>query len=259
MTNLIGHSMQTIGIKIICALVLLCFLVSLTGCKDNDKALVFQVGESAREEEDQNGQTGVTGPSGRPGATDATNQTGRADHTDENIEADPTGETGREDRPADTSLTDKSPEASQIVYVHVCGQVVTPGLYTLPEGSRVDDALKQAGGFTKEADTDYLNLAMLLTDGMKLYVPARDEKLPPMEENQGNTPGTYGDGEAMVNINRADVAELCTLSGIGESRAKDIITYRENHGGFAKIEDIMKVPGIKENVYMKIKDSICVE
>lgn len=259
MINFNEHGIKTIGIKNICALVFLCFLFGLAGCKGNDKALVFQVGEPAREEINQNGRTDGTGTSDQTGENGVANQNGMSEQSEENTQADPTGETGREDRAADTRLTNKDPETSEMVYVHVCGQVVSPGLYTLPEGSRVDDALKLAGGFTEEADTDYLNLAMLLTDGMKLYLPAKGEDVPVMEENQGNAADSYGDKATTVNINRADVAKLCTLSGIGESRAKDIISYRESHGGFAKIEDIMKVPGIKESIFMKIKDSISVE
>lgn len=151
------------------------------------------------------------------------------------------------------------PEA--VCYVHICGAVVNPGVYEIAEGQRIYQAVEQAGGYTQDAAADYLNLAGPVRDGMKLVVPTREELL---AEPAGSLYGTgasqeAGTGEAArVNLNTATKEELMSLSGIGEARAGDIIRYREEHGGFRQIEDIMKVPGIKEAAFQKIKDEATV-
>lgn len=136
------------------------------------------------------------------------------------------------------------------IRVYVCGAVESPGVVTLVEGSRAEDALLAAGGFSENAWKDYVNLAERVTDGQKLYFPTLDEA-----ENLAEQETADG----LVNINTADVATLCTLPGIGESRAKDIIAYRETHGNFESCEDIMKVSGIKTSIYSKISDRITVK
>lgn len=145
----------------------------------------------------------------------------------------------------------------EMCVVHVCGAVQNPGVYTLEEGSRIYQAVEAAGGFTQDAGADYLNQADRVSDGMKIYVPDLDE-LQDMawQEIPGNAFGNAEDG--LVNINTADEALLCTLSGVGSSRAKSIIAYRQEHGSFQKIEDIMNVEGIKEGLFQKIRDNITV-
>lgn len=141
-------------------------------------------------------------------------------------------------------------------FVHICGQVKEPGVYELPEGSRVFEAVEAAGGFTGEAASEALNLAEKITDGMKIIVYDREEAgtLGASGPSGGGGAGSGG----LVNINTAGKEALMTLSGIGESKAEDIIRYREEAGGFQKIEDIMKVPGIKDAGFQKIKDRITV-
>lgn len=141
-------------------------------------------------------------------------------------------------------------KAAPEIRVYVCGAVDAPGVVALPEGSRAEDALLAAGGFSENACRDYVNLAERVTDGQKLYFPTQEEaeSLVRQERTDG-----------LVNINTADVATLCTLPGIGESRAKDIIAYREAYGSFERCEDIMKVSGIKTSVYSKISDKITVK
>lgn len=139
-----------------------------------------------------------------------------------------------------------------LIYVYVCGAVNSPGVVALPEGSRAEEALQEAGGFREDARTDHVNLAARVTDGEKLYFPTLEETL-----EAGGTEMDAGDG--LVNINTADAALLCTLPGIGESRARDIISFREENGLFGDCEDIMKVPGIKTSVYGRIRDKIKVE
>jgi len=135
-----------------------------------------------------------------------------------------------------------------VIYVHVCGEVCLPGVVSVPAGSRAEEAIAAAGGFTMQANRDYWNLAAMLTDGEQLYIPAIGEEV-----------SRTGSSEAgLVDLNTADRKELCTLPGIGESRAADIIAYREEYGAFTCTADIMKVSGIKNSTYDKIKDLITV-
>ena len=152
-------------------------------------------------------------------------------------------------------------EASVTVTVYVCGEVVRPGVYELSEGARIIDALIAAGGFTGEAADNYLNQAEMLTDGGKVYVPSKEE----LKEGGGlsasgaENGALSGSDSGLVNINKADKSQLMTISGVGEAKAEKIIAYREEFGGFAAIEDIMNIPGIKEGMFSKIKDQICVK
>lgn len=146
------------------------------------------------------------------------------------------------------------PQAPVYHYVHICGEVKNPGVYRVLEGSRIFQAVEQAGGFTDEAASEYLNLAELTEDGMKIDVPSEVEA----EKGEFSASGNGAAAGGKVNINKADIQELMTLTGIGESRAADIIRYREENGGFQTVEDIMKVPGIKEGAFEKIKDNISV-
>lgn len=136
-----------------------------------------------------------------------------------------------------------------VIYVYVCGAVLEPKVVELPEGSRAEAALLAAGGFAENADREAVNLAALLSDGQKLYFPVAGEVL--AEESRSRE-------EGLVNINTADATGLCTLPGIGQSRAELIIAYRTQNGPFERIEDIMKVSGIKEGAFEKIKTQITV-
>ena len=147
------------------------------------------------------------------------------------------------------------------VYVYICGEVIKPGVYELSGDSRIYEAVDAAGGFTENAARECVNLASKVSDGMQITIYNREEAASlladsaPVGENAGKS-GTSGSG--LVNLNTATKEELMTLKGIGESKAEDIIRYREKSGGFKKIEDIMKISGIKENGFQKIKDSITV-
>lgn len=140
------------------------------------------------------------------------------------------------------------------VYVYVCGAVQSPGVVKLPFGSRVEEALQAAGGFGPDADRIYVNLAAVVEDGQQLYFPTAEEAaaLAAREAGQQSEEAK----ESVVNINTADAAKLCTLPGIGEARAADIIAWRQEKGLFEHPQDIMKVPGIKSSAYEKIKDKI---
>lgn len=144
------------------------------------------------------------------------------------------------------------------VCVHVCGAVKRPGVYELSVGCRVYEAVQAAGGFAENADQDYVNQAQTLADGVKLVIPTLEEaalaRTLGMDSVTGEQEATAEDSR--ININTATEMELCNIPGIGATRAAAIAAYRESHGGFQKPEDIMKVNGIKEGMYEKIKDSI---
>ena len=137
------------------------------------------------------------------------------------------------------------------IYVHICGAVINPGVYQVPAGTRVYQALELAGGSSDDAYLSGINLADKLADGQKVYIPSEGEHA------EGILSIDSGDVQSvMININTASEAELMTLPGIGQSRAKDIINYRVKNGLFESIDDIMKVSGIKEAAFEKIKDLI---
>lgn len=163
----------------------------------------------------------------------------------------------------ETKETDTQTQA--VIYVHVCGCVKVPGVYELEAEARVIDAVEAAGGMTPDADTTSVNLAVVLKDEMRIYIPSIDEtknvQIPVLSDALGNDYSLDGQLAAqttLVNINTATVEQLTMLSGIGASRAADIIEYRNTYGDFDSIEDLMKVSGIKEGVFEKIKDQITV-
>ncbi|MBQ5698232.1 MAG: helix-hairpin-helix domain-containing protein [Lachnospiraceae bacterium] len=149
-----------------------------------------------------------------------------------------------------TPVTESSTEPIKI-YVHICGEVNNPGVYELAEGSRIFEAVEAAGGFTEEAAQASLNLAQVISDEEQIVILTQDEAAEKARLEREQAAG-------IVNLNTASKEQLMTLTGIGESRAEDIIRYRKESGGFQNIEEIMSVPGIKESAYLKIKDSITV-
>lgn len=194
-----------------------------------------------------------------------------AGDTDQNRKAEPSA--GSTDR---TELSDASSEETKTLVVHICGAVSAPGVYELPAGSRIIDAVEAGGGFLPEADEACCNLAEEIVDGCQIYIMTKTESCADgqtekkagiqtsPDSNMQTTDRNVRSNSAtalengLVNLNTADVAALMTLPGIGESRAKAIISYREQHGAFAQIEDIMKISGIKQAAFSKIKDKITV-
>lgn len=170
--------------------------------------------------------------------------------------------------PGESAGADKGhPAEDKDLVVHICGAVSRPGVYQMEAGSRIYQAVEMAGGFGRDAAQDYLNQADVLTDGMKVYVPTNEEVEALGEENSWKDSGgvSTGNPEAdlqdspLVNINTAGEELLCSLPGVGESKAKSIMAYREKNGPYRKIEDIMNVEGIKDGLFNKIKDSITVQ
>lgn len=127
------------------------------------------------------------------------------------------------------------------IYVHVCGAVVSPGVYAMPEGSRLYEATALAGGLLDTADADGVNLAREARDGEQVRIPYIDEE-------------EAADG--LVNINSAELAELCNIPGVGEAKARAIISYREANGPFASIEELTGVNGIKEGLLEQMRPYI---
>ena len=148
------------------------------------------------------------------------------------------------------------------IKVYVCGAVQRPDVYEISADSRIVDAVSAAGGFAIDAYPEAMNLAETVSDGSRIYVPTKEEvdALAIVYSDTGSGSGdTMSDSTGRVNINTATLEELTTLPGIGDTRARAIIDYREQNGAFGNIEDIMQVTGIKEKSFSKIKDSICVK
>ena len=155
-------------------------------------------------------------------------------------------------------IRESVPEETGTIYVHVCGEVASPGVYELPAGSRLYEAVVAAGGLLDSAAGERLNQAAEAGVGQQIYVPSREEAALGLTDDPaslGNMPeGMAEDGR--ISLNTASKEQLMTLSGIGEAKAASIISYREEHGGFQRIEELMEVEGIKEGVFNKVKDQI---
>lgn len=145
------------------------------------------------------------------------------------------------------------------IKVHVAGAVVTPGIYELEDGERTADAVEMAGGTLPEADLDMINLAARLSDGQQVFVPRKGEVPVAAAGSTANAGmAAVGNGNQPININTATAAQLEQLDGVGEKTAQKIVAYREEHGGFASIEELMEVPGIGPAKFEGFKDSVTV-
>lgn len=254
-------------------------LLLLCGCTKKEELLLLSE-ETAEAVEDRPGFPGDTGKEAYP--------EGESGRISENESREPEMVSGAD------SLQENGAVQDGVIYVHVCGAVAHPGVYELEAGSRVYEAVEQAGGFSESADQNYVNQAQALEDGVMLVIPTKEEaadarervttaaageaqdgaaeKLGIVQDGTseglgivGDTPrdGQDGDGavasDGRININTASEAQLCEIPGVGTTRAAAIVSYRETHGAFEKPEDIMKVNGIKEGMYEKIKNSISVK
>lgn len=149
--------------------------------------------------------------------------------------------------------------ADGMIFVDVCGQVRRPGVYGLPVGSRVYEAVEMAGGMTEDAAASAVNQAQKLEDAQQVYVPSEREISQGTSFVQSQEPGASQNADSgKVNINTAVKEELMTLTGIGEVKADSIIRYRQEQGSFKKPEDLKNVEGIKDGLYEKVKDQITV-
>ena len=152
----------------------------------------------------------------------------------------PAGEFSISEQPSD------SVSIEQYLYVHIVGEVVTPGMYQLPLGARLVDAVFAAGGLTESADNSSVNLARELSDGEQVVVFSVNDQSEELGSNSGG----------LISINRAGNKELEELPGIGPALSARIIAWREANGGFKSIEDLLKVSGIGENLLSGLKDSV---
>lgn len=154
------------------------------------------------------------------------------------------------------------------IVIHITGQVKNPGLVYLDEGARIADAIKEAGGSTKDAALDKVNLAYVLEDGQKIYIPNKNEKISEIQyiitdsgenvlKDTGKESNVKG-GIKKVNINSANQEELETLPGVGPALAVRIIEYRNSNGKFEKVEDVQNVKGIGDSKFTNIKEYICI-
>ena len=243
----------------------MCFCIFLCGCTRREQLVLEKVsGESGQielqtiQEQDESGQPEQLSPEKMQEQQTAAGQMS-----------------------AEQTVWEES-EDSQTIYVHVCGAVENPDVYELPAGSRVYEAVQAAGGFTEDADSNYVNQAQKLSDGAKLVIPTLEQiqaiasegansdavgivDIPNGADGQGIVPSLAGSdvaagqsntSDGRININTASDAELCNIPGIGAVRAAAIVAYRQEKGSFASVEEIMNVSGIKEGTYEKIKDSI---
>lgn len=155
------------------------------------------------------------------------------------------------------------------VYIDISGEVKKPGVYRFDHTPRLVEVVKKAGGLTKKADQASVNQAQMVEDGTQIIIAARelstgDKGAKTSKSGRDNTQTDKKTGENIdtdtndgkININTATKEELMSLNGIGESRAVDIVSYREKSGIFRKIEDIMNVSGIKEGIFNRLKDKI---
>lgn len=152
-------------------------------------------------------------------------------------------------------------EVTGTLTIHITGEVNYPGVVILKEGDRVVDAIEAAGGEKDEANLNALNLAYILNDGEKIYIPNKNEET----QNQEYITSGIGDNtssntsSALININSATIEELTSLPGIGEATANKIITYRKENGKFTSIEDLKNVPGIGNSKFEELKDLITIK
>lgn len=170
------------------------------------------------------------------------------------------------------SNKDASGDLKAVIYVHICGAVKKPGVYSVDSGARIFDLIELSGGLNTEAAGDYINQAQQVTDGQRIYIPTKEEVKALSAANYitgdqsiGNPSTTDQSAQSsnatteLININTATAEELMSLPGIGQAKADSIISYRSTNGKFQTIEDLMNIPGIKEGLFSKVSAYIKVK
>ena len=159
------------------------------------------------------------------------------------------------------SSTEKEEKAESVeqdlITVDVKGAVKSPGIYDLPVGSRVNDAVQKAGGLTEQADSKSLNLAQKVSDEALVYVPTKGEEATSQQTGSGTASSTSK--EKKINVNKASLEELKQVKGLGGKRAQDIIDHRESNGKFKSVDELKKVSGIGAKTIEKLKDYVTVD
>lgn len=151
----------------------------------------------------------------------------------------------------------EEPVEQDLITVDVKGAVKAPGIYDLPVGSRVNDAVQKAGGLTEQADSKSLNLAQKVSDEALVYVPTKGEEAASQQFGSGTDSSTSK--EKKVNLNKASLEELKQVKGLGGKRAQDIIDHREANGKFKSVDELKKVSGIGAKTIEKLKDYVTVD
>ena len=159
----------------------------------------------------------------------------------------------------ESEIVEEKEDDKKMIRVDVKGAVIKEGVYEIEEGSCVLDVIRLAGGLNDDADTSLVNLSKQVVDQMMIVIPTLEEV------QSGNSYGSenyykedtiLNDSSGLVSINRASVSELQTLPGIGEKKALDIISYREENGGFQSLEDLKNVKGIGDRTFENLKEYI---
>lgn len=272
--HIMRNKLNIRNVQLIFSVIMFLTFAGLTGCRDKDSEFLEKELEQEENSQDSSEQESRQQPK-----ADSQKNSGTQSESDSQKSSGTQPESG---------------DVPETIYVDVCGAVAEPGVYELSSDSRVFQAIEKAGGYLPEAAVSYLNRARSLSDGQQIYVPTREEvdsqTIPPTQDEMtqtgtiagnnvngtGSTDSTKigkasgdnqqptsdsagGSADFRINLNTADVSQLTTLTGVGESKALAIIAYREENGPFTSVEDIMNVPGIKEGTYEKIKDKIAIE
>ena len=161
------------------------------------------------------------------------------------------------DSVSEKDVKKEEPLEQDLITVDVKGAVKAPGIYDLPVGSRVNDAVQKAGGLTEQADSKSLNLAQKVSDEALVYVPTKGEEAASQQAGPGTASSTSK--EKKVNLNKASLEELKQVKGLGGKRAQDIIDYRETNGKFKSVDELKKVSGIGAKTIEKLKDYVTVD
>ncbi|MDS6114311.1 helix-hairpin-helix domain-containing protein, partial [Streptococcus pneumoniae] len=161
------------------------------------------------------------------------------------------------DSSTEKEVNKEEPLEQDLITVDVKGAVKSPGIYDLPVGSRVNDAVQKAGGLTEQADSKSLNLAQKVSDEALVYVPTKGEESASQQAGSGAPSSTSKDKK--VNLNKASLEELKQVKGLGGKRAQDIIDHRETNGKFKSVDELKKVSGIGAKTIEKLKDYVTVD
>ena len=161
------------------------------------------------------------------------------------------------DSVSENEVKKEEPVEQDLITVDVKGAVKAPGIYDLPVGSRVNDAVQKAGGLTEQADSKSLNLAQKVSDEALIYVPTKGEES--ASEKTGSGAPSSTSKEKKVNLNKASLEELKQVKGLGGKRAQDIIDHREANGKFKSVDELKKVSGIGAKTIEKLKDYVTVD
>ena len=161
------------------------------------------------------------------------------------------------DSVSENEVKKEEPVEQDLITVDVKGAVKAPGIYDLPVGSRVNDAVQKAGGLTEQADSKSLNLAQKVSDEALVYVPTKGEESASQQTASGTASSTSK--EKKINLNKASLEELKQVKGLGGKRAQDIIDHRETNGKFKSVDELKKVSGIGAKTIEKLKDYVTVD